>query len=165
NGDDAVVEPGGKTRREGIDFIARYQFTDKWFANANINLTKPRAIGPPKGEDYIPLSPTASSTGGLFYRPKEGFNGGISYRVIKDRPANEDNTIIARGYFVMDASLNYSKSKYEVGIAIENLLNTTWNEAQFATESRLRGEPASVTELHFTPGIPFFARAKLAFFF
>lgn len=165
NGDDGNVEPGGKTRREGIDFIARYQFTDKWFANANINVTKPRAIGPPKGEDYIALSPTASSTGGLFYRPKEGLNGGVSYRLIKDRPANGDNTIIAKGYFVMDASLNYSKPKYEVGIAIENLLNTKWNEAQFATESRLRGEPASVTELHFTPGIPFFARAKFAVFF
>lgn len=165
NGDDANVEPGGKTRREGIDFIARYQFTDKLFANANVNLTKPRAIGLPKGEDYIALSPTTSSTGGLFYRPKEGFNGGISYRLIKDRPANEDNTIIAKGYFVMDASLNYSKPKYEVGVAIENLLNTTWNEAQFATESRLRGEPASVTELHFTPGIPFFIRGKVAIFF
>ncbi len=165
NGDDAVVEPGGKTRRVGIDFIARYQFTDKLFANLNLNLTKPRTIGLPQGEDYIALSPTASSTGGLFYRPKEGFNGGVSYRVIKDRPANEDNTIVAKGYFVMDASLNYSKPKYEVGIAIENLLNTTWNEAQFATESRLRGEPASVTELHFTPGIPFFIRAKFAVFF
>jgi outer membrane receptor protein involved in Fe transport len=130
-----------------------------------MSITRPRAIGLPKGEDYIALSPTTSSTAGLFYRPKEGFNGGISYRLIKDRPANEDASIIAKGYFVMDASFNYSKPKYEVGIAVENLLNTTWNEAQFATESKLRGEPASVTELHFTPGIPFFARAKFAVFF
>jgi hypothetical protein len=165
NGDDANVEPGGKTRREGIDVIARYQFTDKLFANLNMNFTKPRAIGPAKGQDYIALSPTASSTGGLFYRPKQGLNGGISYRLIKDRPANEDASIIAKGYFVMDASLNYLKPKYEFGIAIENLVNTTWNEAQFATESRLKGELASVTELHFTPGIPFFIRAKFAVFF
>lgn len=65
----------------------------------------------------------------------------------------------------MDASVNYTKPKYEAGVAIENMLNTTWNEAQFATESRLKGEPAPVTELHFTPGIPFFARIKLAVFF
>ena len=165
NGDDANVVPSGKTRREGIDIIARYQFTTRLFANINVNFTKPRAIGLPKGEDYIPLAPTATSTGGLFYKPKEGFNGSLSYRVIKSRPANEDNTIVAKGYFVMDASVNYSKPKYEVGFAIENLLNTKWNEAQFATESRLKNEPAPVTELHFTPGIPFFIRAKLAIFF
>lgn len=103
NGDDANVEPGGKTRRQGVDVIARYQFTDKLFANLNVNLTQPRTIGLPKGENYIALSRTASSTGGLFYRPKEGFNGGISYRLIKDRPANEDNSNVAKGYFVMDA--------------------------------------------------------------
>ena len=65
----------------------------------------------------------------------------------------------------MDASINYTKPKYEFGIAIENLLNTNWNEAQFATESRLKNEPTSFTELHFTPGIPFFARLKFAVFF
>ena len=48
---------------------------------------------------------------------------------------------------------------------MENILNTEWNEAQFATESRLTNEPAPITELNFTPGIPFFIRAKLAVFF
>ena len=89
----------------------------------------------------------------------------MSYRYIKSRPANEDNSIIAKGYFVTDAAINYTQPRYEIGLAFENLLNTQWNEAQFATESRLRNEPASVTELNFTPGIPFFARVKFAVFF
>ncbi len=165
NGDDANVEPSGKSKRQGLDFIARYQFSPKLFSTLNVNLTKPRSIDAPKGADYIPLAPTASSTGGIFYKPLTGFNGGLTYRLITDRPANENNTITAKGYFVMDASLNYTKPKYEVGVSIENLLNTTWNEAQFATESRLQNEPSSVTELHFTPGIPFAARLKLAVFF
>ena len=165
SGDDAIVVPSGRSRREGIDFIARYQFTKSLFANVNLNLTKPRSIDEPKGADYIPLAPTATSTGGIFYKPKKGLNGSLSYRVIKNRPANEDGSIIAKGYFVMDASINYTKPKYEFGIAIENLLNTNWNEAQFATESRLKNEPTSFTELHFTPGIPFFARLKFAVFF
>ena len=165
NGDDANVEPSGRTRRQGIDFIARYQWTSKLFSTLNVNLTKPRSIDAPKGANYIPLSPTASSTGGIFYKPLTGFNGGLTYRLITDRPANEDNSITAKGYFVMDASLNYTKPKYEIGVSIENLLNTTWNEAQFATESRLQNEPSAITELHFTPGIPFAARLKLAVFF
>lgn len=89
----------------------------------------------------------------------------MTYKYIKDRPANEDNSIVAKGYFILDASVNYSKPKYEVGLSMENILNTKWNEAQFATESRLKNEPAPVNELNFTPGIPFFIRAKFAVFF
>lgn len=164
-GDDGNIEPSGKTKRQGIDIIARYQFTKSLFANANINFTKPQAIGEPKGADYIPLAPRVTSTGGLFYKRKEGLNGGLTYRYIKNRPANEDNSIVAKGYFLLDGSINYSRPKYEVGLAMENILNTEWNEAQFATESRLTNEPAPITELNFTPGIPFFIRAKLAVFF
>jgi len=164
-GDDGNVEPSGKTKRQGVDLIARYQFSETLFANVNINLTKPRARGEMKGQDYIPLAPTATSIGGIFYKTKRGFNGGVTYRFITDRPANEDNSIIAKGYTLLDGSINYTQSKYEIGLAFENILNVKWNEAQFATESRLMNEPAPVSELNFTPGTPFFARLKLAIFF
>ncbi len=164
-GDAGVVEPSGKSKRQGIDVTGRFQFTKNIFANANFNFTKPRAIGEPKGADYIPLAPTFTSVGGLYYKAQKGFNGGINYRYIQNRPANEDNSIVAKGYFLLDASLNYTRPKYEVGLAFENIFNIKWNEAQFATESRLMNEPAPVTELHYTPGTPFFARVKLAFFF
>ncbi len=164
-GDDGNIEPSGKTQRQGVDVIARYQFTKNLFANANINFTKPRAIGQQKGEDYIPLAPTTTSTGGLFYKAKEGFNGGLTYRYIKSRPANEDNTITAKGYFLLDAAVNFTKPKYEIGFALENIFNVKWNEAQFATESQLKNETMPVTELNYTPGTPFFARLKLAVFF
>ncbi|TDH28890.1 TonB-dependent receptor [Segetibacter sp. 3557_3] len=164
-GDEGIVEPGGKTRRYGLDVIARWQFTNALFANANLNLSKGRSIGEPKGADYIPLAPDLTSTGGIYYKKKTGLNGGLSYRFIKDRPANEDNSIIAKGYFILDGAINYTRPKYEVGLAFENLLNEKWNEAQFATQSRLLNEPASVDELNFTPGTPLFFRAKLAIFF
>ena len=165
NGDDANLSPSGATVRNGIDIIARYQFSNTLFANANINFTRPRALNVAKGHDFIGLAPTTTSTGGLFYKRKFGLNGGLSYKFIADRSANEDNSIVAKGYFIWDGSINYSKRKYEVGLAFENIFNAKWNEAQFATESRLRNEQNSVTELDFTPGIPFFIRAKFAVFF
>ncbi|WP_301929633.1 TonB-dependent receptor [Ferruginibacter sp.] len=164
-GDDGNIEPAGKTLRKGVDVIARYQLANNIFANVNVNFTKPRALGLDKGANYIPLAPTATSTGGLYYKASKGFNGSISYRYIKNRPANEDNSIIAKGYFLADASINYTKPTYEIGLAIENMLNAQWNEAQFATTSRLQNETAATTELNFTPGTPFFARLKLAVFF
>lgn len=164
-GDAGVIEPSGKSKRQGIDVLARYQFTKNLFATANINFTKPRAIGEPKGADYIPLAPTLTSVGGIYYKQKTGLNGGISYRYIKNRPANEDNSISAKGYFLLDASLNYTRPKYEIGFSVENVFNVKWNEAQFATESQLRNEASPVNELHYTPGTPLFARLKLAVFF
>jgi len=164
-GDDGNVEPSGETRRKGIEIIARYQFSKHIFANMNLNFTKPRAIGEKTGEDFIPLAPTATSTGGLFYQAKKGFNGSITYRYMKNRPANEDNSIVAKGYCLFDASLNYTHPNYEIGLAMENLLNTKWNEAQFATTSRLRNEVGETTELNFTPGTPYFMRLKFAIFF
>lgn len=164
-GDDGNIEPAGKTKRQGIDIIARYQLTKYLFANANINFTKPRSREAVKGQDYIPLAPVATSTGGLFYKKATGFNGGINYRYMKNRPANEDNSVIAKGYFVVDASINYTQPKYEIGVSVVNLFNVKWNEAQFATESRLQNEPNAITELNFTPGTPLLARLKLAVFF
>ncbi|HRI26235.1 MAG TPA: TonB-dependent receptor plug domain-containing protein [Ferruginibacter sp.] len=164
-GDAGVIEPSGKSKRMGIDVLARCQFTRNLFATANFNFTKPRAIGEPKGADYIPLAPTFTSVGGVYYNRKKGFNGGISYRYIKDRPANEDNSITAKGYFLLDASINYTRPRYEVGVAVENIFNVKWNEAQFATESQLRNEVSPVNELHYTPGTPLFARVKFAISF
>ena len=163
-GDEGIVEPSGKTKRMGIDFSARYQFNKWLFADLNANLARPRSIDEAKGQDYVPLAPTLTSTGGISWQMQNGFNGSIRYRYIKDRPANEDNSVVAKGYTVADLSLNYTRRKYEIALAIENLFDVEWNETQFDTESRLRDEPGPVSEIHFTPGVPFFARVKLAVF-
>jgi hypothetical protein len=62
----------------------------------------------------------------------------------------------------LDATLGYTFKRLELKLSAENLLNTNWEEAQFETESRLRGEPGPVTEVHFTPGTPFFNKAGLS---
>ena len=130
-----------------------------------MNLTKPRALGEPEGENYLPLAPTFTSTGRISYKTQFGWNGSLRYRYMGDRPANEDNSVEAKGYFITDASVNYTAKRWEVGVAIQNLFNTKWKETQFDTESRLQDEPAPVSEIHFTPGTPFFARLNATLFF
>lgn len=164
-GDEAVVEPGGKTRRQGLDLSLRWQALSWLFTDFDLNYAHPVAIGEPEGENYIPLAPTLTSIGGLTFQGSSGFSGSLRYRYIKDRPANEDNSIVALGYTVVDAKLNYTRKSYEFGLTLENLFNVDWNEAQFAAETRLRNEPQPVEDLTFTPGIPFFARLSAAFFF
>lgn len=164
-GDEAVVEPSGKSRRKGIDMSLRWQATSWLFADLDINYANPIAVGEAEGENYIPLAPTWTSIGGLTFQSNGGFSGSLRYRYIKDRPANEDYSVVALGYSVVDAKINYTGSYYELGLTIENMFNTEWNEAQFSTMSRLKVEPEPVEELHFTPGIPFFVKASVTIFF
>tara|TARA_R110002049_G_scaffold309289_2_gene520261 strand:- start:43357 stop:45588 length:2232 start_codon:yes stop_codon:yes gene_type:complete len=161
-GDAAIVEPSGKTQRYGIDFGLRYQLTDWLFVNGDVNYSHARSPEETSGQDYVPLAPDLTSTGGISFRDLAGFTGGINYRYIDDRPANEDNSIVANGYFVTDFNVNYNLKNWTFGVIVENLFDTEWNETQFATESRLFNEPVSVEEIHFTPGSPFFLRGKIS---
>jgi outer membrane receptor protein involved in Fe transport len=160
-GDAGVVEPSGKSQRYGVDFGARYQLTKWLYAIADINYTYARSIEEPDGQDFIPLAPDLTSSGGLTVQNLGKFSGGINYRYIKDRPANEDNSIVAEGYFVTDFTANYQFAKnWNVGLIIENLFDTEWNETQFATETRLFNELTPIEEITFTPGTPFFCETK-----
>jgi len=66
---------------------------------------------------------------------------------------------------VSDLMVNYTCSRWETGLEIQNLLKTKWREAQFETFSRMKGEPAAVDDISFTPGSPFFIRLKMSVFF
>ncbi len=164
-GDAGIVEPSGKTRRIGADISARYQATRWLFADIDFNYAKPRAIDETKGQNFVPLAPSFTSIGGLTVKSKTGFNGSLRYRYIGDRPANEDYSVKADGYFLLDALLGYTHNKIEFSVTIENMLNRKWKEAQFDTESRLQREPNPVSEIHYTPGTPFFAKAGITFNF
>lgn len=154
-GDEAVIEPSGKTRRSGVDVSVRSQITDWIYADVDVNITKPRSLESVEGENFIPLAPKFTSIGGLTFKGKQSpWNGSLRCRWLGNRPANEDNSIVASGYTLIDASINYSTDKFEIGFTAQNLLNQKWREAQFETESRLQNEVASVTEIHFTPGTP-----------
>lgn len=161
-GDAGIVEPSGKSRRYGVDFGIRYQLTDWLYVNGDINYTYARSTEEPEGADFIPLAPDLTSSGGLSFRDLGNFSGGLNYRFIKDRPANEDNSIVAEGYFITDLNLNYAWDNWTFGVIVENLFDSEWNETQFATESRLFNEANSFEEIHFTPGTPFYLRGKIS---
>ncbi|MCD8183405.1 MAG: hypothetical protein LUE99_10285 [Bacteroides sp.] len=160
-GDEAVVEPSGKTRREGVDFGLRWQFLNNWCFQADYTYSHARAIGEPKGENYLPLAPVHTFVAGLNYQWKS-LTASLKCRYLGDRPANEDYSLRAKGYCVVNFNASYTYKRFTIGAIIENLFDTKWDEAQFATETRLQGEPEPVTEMHFTPGTPFNARGFIS---
>ena len=164
-GDEGIVEPGGKTRRIGIDASVRWQVYRWLYADLDVNFARPRAINKAKGQDYVPLAPTFTSIGGLTIKTKNGLNASFRYRYIDSRPANENNTAKAKGYFLLDGVISYSYRKFEFSSSMENILNRYWKEAQFDIESRLQYETSPVSEIHYTPGTPRFLKAGITYSF
>ena len=135
------------------------------FASLNANFARPRYIDSLPGKNYVPLAPTFTSTGSIDFKLKNGLNGGVSYRCLHNRAANEDYSLTARGYFITDLAVNYTQKHYEIGLSIENLFNRQWDESQFEYVSQLKGEAAPVDQVSYTPGVPFFAKLKMTVFF
>jgi len=161
-GDGGFIEFSGKTRRVGFDFSGRYQPVKSLYFDLDLNYAHGRSRGNAKEQNYIPLAPIFTSTAGATYASKKGFNGSLRYRYVGDRPGNEDYSLTAKGYFIIDAVINYTKAKYEIGLVINNVLNTKWKETQFATETRLKAEQYPVNEICYTAGTPFSAKLSLA---
>ena len=91
---------------------------------------------------------------GLTIRDRGPVTSGLRYRNIGSRAADQAGSIVARGYTIVELFGTWQIARVQLVVTVDNLLSTVWNEAQFATSSRLRGEPAPVTELNFTPGAP-----------
>ena len=165
DGDDANVIPSGRTKREGVDFGIRYEPINHIYFDMDINYNYGRYIDSPSTSNRIALAPIVTSVAGISYKSKTGFNGGLRYRYMGDRPANPQNTLTATGYFIMDAVAGYTYKRYQYGISIENLLNTKWKEAQFDTISQLKGESSPVEDINFTAGTPFSLKGTISYSF
>ncbi|HXS37540.1 MAG TPA: TonB-dependent receptor [Flavipsychrobacter sp.] len=169
DGDEDNVSPSGKTHREGIDFSVRYEILKWLYVDADFNYSHARYVDSAPGHNYLPLSTPFTSIGGVTFKISNSLSAGIRYRHMSDRPATSDNSIIAPGYTVCDAVINYIRPRYEFGLQMQNLFNVQWDEAAFATETRLRNEAAMnlppQTDLCFTPGTPFFIKVSATYKF
>ncbi|MCX8073118.1 MAG: TonB-dependent receptor [Candidatus Binatia bacterium] len=179
-----TFEPAGKTRRWGVDFETRYQAMDWLFVDYDLAYADPRFRD--TGE-AVPLAPTLLMNGGITLNPLAGFETALRVRYLGDRPAIEDRSLTARGYTLLDLLARYRWKNVEASLALLNLLDRDWREAQFSDTSCLLGElqdparhpgtPCSIRpglqgthedpppDIHFTPGNPFWARGGLTVYF
>ncbi len=184
SGDAGTFEPSGAAQRWGIDFETRYQFTDWLFADYDLTYADPRF----KNGEAVPLAPTLVMNGGLTAELANGFAAALRFRYLGNRPANEDRTLTAQGWTLLDLLLRYRWRFLEASLALTNLTDTDWREAQFAETTCVNqlagfdyGEPFNnnqpcpasgnrpaqnffsdgIEGVSFTPGNPFGVRAGL----
>jgi outer membrane receptor protein involved in Fe transport len=152
-GDEGTTEASGRTRRVGVDLELRQQLTPTLWFDGDLNIGRGRFRDEPRGADRVPLAPTRTATVGLTSR-RGASESGLRVRHIGSRAAIEDNSVRAQGSTIWEAFAAWMVGPFRLTGTVDNLFNATWNEAQFSTTSRLRGESAPVTELHYTPGSP-----------
>ncbi len=165
-GDAGTTEASGQTRRYGVELDARFRIGNWLFADVDATFTHARYRANEGNGGAVALAPTRTFSAGVGVRPTIGDftpSGSIRIKSIGARPANEDESLIAEGFTVVDATAGLRWKQIEAGLDIQNLFNATWREVQFATETRLAYEPKAVTGIHYSPGWPrtVMARATL----
>ncbi|MFI5028841.1 MAG: TonB-dependent receptor domain-containing protein, partial [Solirubrobacterales bacterium] len=169
--DTGGTAPSDPTRRYGLDLEGRWAITQSWlWADADLSLAHATYTVDHGNGNAVALAPTQVFTAGITALHPSGLRGRIDVRHIGDRPATQDGSLTAQGYTVFDLTAAYRRGPVELTISIENLFNTTWAEAQFATVSRLAAPPynegpAGVSGINFTPGNPINIQATLTLYF
>jgi outer membrane receptor protein involved in Fe transport len=164
-GDEGGTEARGPTRRIGYDAEARFQVLPWLWLDADLTQSDAVYTGNAGNGDAVALAPTTTFAGGVSARHRSGLKGSLRVQSIADRPATEDKSLTAEGFTVVDLGLGYRWRNVEADLSIANLFDTEWREAQFANESRLKGEAAPVEDIHFVPGTPFQAQGGVRVYF
>ena len=166
-GDDGTTEIHGPTRRRGVEVAARGQVIGPLYVNGSVTWAKAEF----KNGDAIPNAPQLTAYGAAILRYPEDLTTQLQATYLGVRPLTEDRSFKSPSSVDVDLSSRYKlpikldHGRLEAFFFIQNLLNTKWEQATFAFESRLRNEAAGVTDIHFVPGNPRFFMGGLAWYF
>jgi outer membrane receptor protein involved in Fe transport len=165
SGDAGTTEPAGATRRYGLELGGRYRLGNWLFADVDAAFTHAAFRVNAGNGQAVALAPRRTLTAGIAVRPSLGaFTpfGAVRIKAIADRPAIEDESLVARGFTIVNLGAGIRIRNLEIAADVENLLDTSWREVNFATESRLPYEPVPVTGIHYSPGWPRTAMGRVA---
>ena len=166
-GDEGTTEERGRTRRRGIEVGARGQIMGPLYFNGSLTYAKAEFAN----GDAIPLAPEITAYGAVILRYPKGLTTQLQGTYLGVRPLMEDRSFKSPSWLDVDLSTRYlipvklSHGRLEAFLFIQNLFDTKWEQTVFAFESRLRDEPAGVTDIHFVPGNPRTVLGGLAWYF
>ena len=164
SGDSGGTEASGQTRRYGLELSGRFHVSNWLFADIDATFNHAAYTSDAGNGGAVALAPTRTLTAGVGARPTFGdFTPFADFRVksLGSRPANEDGSLTAEGFTVVDANAGLRWKNIEAGLDIQNLFNAKYREVQFATDSRLPYEHKTITGINYSPGWPFTAMGRV----
>ena len=164
--DTGDFENNGSSLRKGVDVSSKINPLKNIWLNISANYSKGKLLDAPKNENSIPAAPVFTSTGSIVYKHSNGLNLYLGAKFMGERPLNEDESVMEKDYFLLDASIHKTFKNIEIGLSVQNLFNIKWKEAVFYDASRLKNEVLDgVEDVHFTPGTPRYVKGSISYNF
>jgi len=173
NGDTGQFEPGGATKRHGIEGEFRYQINDWLSSDLDASYTWSKFTSGPHTGGAIPNAPRALAYGGITARHPSGLEGRIQMRFMGTRYGDENRQSLLQEWAIFDFLARYKWNRYDFDFSVTNLANKRWRAGQLFHDSQVRNDPrlptvnelAPVNDIHFTPGAPLTIRAGVTVHF
>ncbi len=160
DGDSGDTEVNGPSRKYGVEWASFYKPTRWLTVSADFAFTHARYVDARQG-DYIENSiPIVISSTATVETPS-GVFGGARLRYLSAQPLTEDDSVRQPSSTIVNAMVGYRRGRWELSVEALNLLDSKTDDIAYFYQSRLRGEPAGVNDLHVHPAEPFELRASL----
>ncbi len=164
SGDAGGTSPSDPTRRSGLDLDGSLAVTAWLDLDANVAWARAAVVANAGNGGALALAPRWMGSGGVSIHDTHRLLS-LRARGLADRPGNEDGTLTAEGYLLLDLVGSWRRGDLTAELTITNLLDQRWREAQFAEASRVAPGADVIEQMHFTPGAPLTATARVAYTF
>jgi hypothetical protein len=165
-GDAGNTEPSRASRRYGIEVPLYYRLNDRLTFDVELALTHSEFTEPDAAGDEIPGSIDEVLAAGLTLQNPKGFYGSARLRYFGDRPLIEDGSIESDPSSVVNLTLGFRRSSFDVRVDVLNVFDSADDDITYWYASRLRGEPGEgVEDYHFHPLEPRNVRVYLSWKF
>ena len=161
-GDGGTTEPSRESRRTGVELSAYYTPVTWLIVDADFAVSRARFTDNDPVGDRIPGAVERVASLGVAVNHPRGWFGGARLRYLGPGSLLEDNTIRSRATTLVNLEAGYRFTAAIKGsVELLNAFDATGNDITYFYESQLRGEAASVADIHFHPVEPRTLRASL----
>ena len=151
-GDAGTTQAGRASRRIGFEFSNYYKPTRWLTVDADIAFAKARFRGFDPVGDRIPGSVEGVASVALAVDNLGPWFGAVQLRYFGPRPLLKDNSARSKATATLNGRIGYKFSpKLKLELEGFNLTNRRDSAIDYYYESRLNGEAASVSDVHFHP--------------
>jgi len=154
-GDAGTTEASRPSSRHGIEWSNRYRPADWLTLDADFSLSRARFTEPDPAGNFIPGSIDRVATFGAAVDGLGPWSGMLQMRYFGPRPLIEDNSVRSQSTLIWNLRASYKvNNQIRLSADVLNLLNRQASDIDYYYESQLRGEAASVNDIHFHPVEP-----------
>jgi hypothetical protein len=161
-GDAGGTEASRPSRRQGIEAGVYLLDNGGLSGELELSYTRSRFREGDEAGVHIPGSVPLVVSGGINWKPTDGWSIAPRFRYVGRYPLIEDKSVSAGSSLLLNLRVARTWQRYNLGLEVFNLLNSRDHDIDYYYASRLPGEPlGGVEDVHFHVFQPRSARLAL----